>query len=128
MKWVGRILLIVVGVAMLVIAVPAIKGAVEAMNTLGWNDVVSSSEKMGYIGTIVAQGVNAGFAITALVCALVGRRSSKLAFAAVIMMIAPIYTLVIGVQNHMIQTWQSAFLFVEEFALPIGYFIGMLLV
>ena len=40
MKWVGRILLIVVGVAMLVIAILAIKGAVEAMNALGWNDVV----------------------------------------------------------------------------------------
>lgn len=128
MKWVGRILLIVVGVILLVFAIPSIKTAVDAMNALGWDDIGSYPEKMGYLGTIIAQGVNCAFGVIALACAFVGKRSFALAFAAIIMMIVPVYTLVVGIQNETIRTWQSILLYVEEFALPIVYFIGMLLV
>ena len=49
-------------------------------------------------------------------------------FIAIIMIISPIYTLVVGIQNGTINGWQPILQYVGQFALPLLYFIGFLLI
>ena len=128
MKTIGRIFLAVVGVLLIAFSIPSIISAVDSLNAAGWADISSYPDKIQYLGTIIGQGINALFGLIAVIGALVGKKSWGLALCAIIMIISPIYTLVVGIKNGTMYDWKAILSYVEAFALPIAYFIGFLLV
>lgn len=128
MKLIGRIILIGVGIALLVMAVPVIMGQIPTLQ----QPVADINEffqlKMPAIMTVVGQGINVFAAVIAIVAALLGKKSFWLAVIAIIMIISPVYTLIVGIQNGTINGWQPILQYVGQFALPLLYFIGFLLI
>ena len=129
LKVIGRIMLAVAGIILLVAAVPVIMGSVNYLNTNGawWN--FGDEVARNHMFTVLAQGVNALGGVLALVACLMGKKSLLLALYAVIMMIHPVYVVVTGVQGGTITwDWNQILLLVEEFGVPLLYFIGFVLV
>ena len=128
-KIIGRILLAIAGVILLAVAIPQIIGAVNYLNanSAWWNfsDQLATSN----MWVVLGQGLNALGGVIALLACLIGRRSVLLALYAIVMMIHPVYTVVTGVQNGTITgEWSQIWLLIEQFAVPLLYFFGCLLV
>ena len=127
MKIVGRILLIGVGIALIVLAIPLFR---EALATWNGDASIESwvTSKPSALGAMIGQAFNMLCGLIAIIGGLMGKKSFKLALIAVIMMIFPIYTLVTSIQAGQINGVQPVLAYVGQFALPILYFIGFLLV
>ena len=128
MKKVGRVLLIVVGIIMLVEAVPVIIDSVKQLSTMGWEEFFQNPSKLSIFATIIGQGINALFGLTALIAGIVKRKSMGLALCAIIMMIAPTVTVVTAIQGGRALDVNFWLVTTSGYVLPILYFIGFLLV
>lgn len=128
MKTIGRIILIVVGALLLIFSIPLIINAVNALNASGWTDLTAYPDKMQQLMIIIAQGVNALFGLVALIAALRGKRSFLLLLSAILLLITPVSSLIYGIQNNTLNDAHSILVYIEEFGLPIAYFVGLLLV
>lgn len=127
MKVVGRIILIVVGIIMLVAAVPIIIESVKQLSTMGWQEFFQDPSKLSIFATIIGQGINAMFGLTALIAGIIGKKSFRLALCAIIMMIAPTVTVVTAVQAGRALDFNFWLLTVSSYLLPLLYFVGFLL-
>lgn len=128
MKTIGRIILVVVGALLLAFSIPLIINSVNSLNASGWTDLTTYPDKMQLLMVIIAQGINALFGVVALVAALRGKRTFLLLLSTIILLITPVTSLVYGIQHGTMGDVKSILLYVEEFALPIAYFVGLLLV
>ena len=129
-KIIGRILLIVAGIWLLAQAIPIMIPAINNLNSTNswWNfgDVTARDNMV----TVLGQGINALGGVIALLAALIGKKSMLLGLYAILMMVAPVYTVVTGVQHGTItgNDWNKIWMLVGQFACPIIYFVGFLLV
>ena len=128
MKLIGRIILIAVGIALLAMSIPIIMGAVPTLQQQTSGITEWLQVKLPAVITIAGQGINVIAAILAIVAALLGKKSFWLAVFAIVMVISPIYTLVVGIQNGTINGWEPILQYIGQFGLPLLYFIGFLLV
>ena len=129
MRLIGRIVLLVVGVILLAMSIPVIIESVNALQAMGisWDNAFAP-ERFALLGRIVGQGVDALFGVVALLGALFGRKSLKLALCAIIMMIAPVSTLIADINAGTTFDFPLIGVYLGQFALPIAYAIGFLLV
>ena len=124
-KIIGRILLFGAGAAMIVFAVLAIKDAVGILNTVTGQDALW--KRIASIVSIVGSVINILVGLTAVFGAIRGKRSLKLAFFAIIMLIVPAFVLIGGILNGTMTNSDQWWKFAVDFALPILYFIGFLI-
>ena len=129
MRTIGRIILLVVGIVMLAMSIPVIMESVKALQEMGitWENAFAS-ERFALVGRIVGQGVDALFGIVALLGAIFGRKSIKLALCAIIMMIAPVSTLIADINAGTTFDFPLIGTYIGQFALPLAYALGFLLV
>ena len=128
-KIIGRLMLLAAGIILLSVAIPQVMGAVNYLNTNNawWN--FANEVARNNMVTVLGQGLNGLGGVIALIACLIGRKSVLLALYAIVMMISPVYTVVTGVQGGSITfDWQQILLLVEQFGVPILYFLGFLLV
>ena len=128
MKLIGRILLIIAGVALIVIAVPQIINAVNTLNANGWGSIFGNSASLTQLFVLIGSGINVLFGIRALFAAVRGRKSLGLAFTAILLMIPPVATVVFAAMNGTALTWDYYLSVIPGFAIPIVYFLGFLLI
>ena len=128
MRLIGRILLIIAGVALLAIAIPQIINSVNALNAAGWGSIFSNSASLTSFFVLIGSAINVLFGIRALFGALRGRKSFGLALTAIILMIPPIATIVLANMGGQAMTWEFYLSVISGFAIPIIYFFGFLLV
>ena len=128
MRLIGRILLIIAGVALLAIAIPQIINSVNALNAAGWGSIFSNSASLTSFFVLTGSAINVLFGIRALFGALRGRKSFGLALTAIILMIPPIATIVLANMGGQAMTWEFYLSVISGFAIPIIYFFGFLLV
>ena len=128
MRLIGRILLIIAGVALLAIAVPQIINSVNALTAAGWGNIFSNSASLTQFFVLIGSAINVLFGIRALFGALRGRKSFGLALTTIILMIPPIATIVLANMGGQAMTWEFYLSVISGFAIPIIYFFGFLLV
>ena len=129
MKTIGRIILVIVGAIMLVVSVPVIIVTANQLSESGvWWDPTTLPQKWTLLVRIVGQGLNALAGLTALWGAIRGKKSFRLALFAIILLIPPIMSLIGDSNSGYDIDWTLWLLYGGSFALPIGYFIGFLLV
>ena len=124
MKPLGRLICICVGVFMIFFGVMAIKENVELLAISGWEDILNVPDKLQRLITILGQGLNCLVGLFAIIAGLRGKRSIKLVLVAILMMVMPVYNTYLFIQQGGTDFWPL----VQEYAVPIFYFIGMLLV
>ena len=128
--FVGRIMLLAAAVLIFVNCVPVIIQSVEYFQGINWSfaDILTDSVKQFNLGNLVGQGLNALLGLIAVIAALIGRKSFILALCAIGVAIAPIYTLVTGIQAGIVFDGPRIWSFVCQFSIPVLYFFGFLLV
>ena len=130
MKVVGRIILIVVGALLIAYAIPSIIDSVKALQALGgtvdWTNW--ASEGVRIIVALVGHGLQALAGLFAVIAAIVGKKSFGLLIAAIVMMISPTYQVVTGIQSGALTNAMEVLKIAAQYALPIAYFVGFLLV
>jgi hypothetical protein len=124
MKLIGRLLCLGVGIFMIFFGVVAIRDNAALLSASGWEDIFAIPEKLQYLTTIAGQGLNCLVCLIAIFAAIRGKRSIKLILIAFIMMIMPAYNTYLYIQAGGTNFWPL----VEQYAVPILYFIGMVLV
>lgn len=126
MRWLGRGILLVVGIALIAAALPIVVSNINEMNGYGWG-LQSILDHMPIVTSLLTQIVNISFGLTAIFAFIRGRASFKL-FITSLVMIAPVvwhvYTLI---NADTTWEWQLIVQIALEFALPIAYFIGMMI-
>ncbi|MBO5529385.1 MAG: hypothetical protein J6A47_08795 [Bacilli bacterium] len=127
MKIIGRIILLVVGVLILVTAVPTIINTYQALSASGWQNLFNA-EGISLLGRFLGQCVNALFGIIALWGCISGHKSLKLALCAIILLISPITTIVADVNSGVTFDFQRILYYISSFGLPFAYAFGFLLV
>lgn len=127
MKILGRIILLIVGGCMIGFAIPTIIANVnnlQAASAEWWN----ISKNWSYLWPIVSAGLNCLGGLIAIFGAIRGKKSLRLAIVAAILLVFPIVTLVTDINNGTTIDMARVWYYVSSFALPVGYFIGFLLV
>lgn len=128
MKKVGRVLLLIVGIVMLAMAIPSIINLWQQFQTAGdWSNPFTWGEKWPIVPKLVGQALTALAGVLALGGALVGKKSHLLAMAAIILVIPPIISLVGDINSGAFVDWTMTFWYIGTFILPVGYFVGFLL-
>lgn len=126
MRTLGRIILLGVGIALLVINIPAI---IQQVNSVDWSTFDQLAEKAAIIGNLISRGVSCFIALIALVCALIGKATFTLGLIAIIEIGLVIWAVVAGFQNGTITwDWKSILDTILAFILPILYFLGTLFI
>lgn len=128
MRTLGRIILLVVGVALIALAVPNIYSAVQALNETGWNDFASYPDKMQHLGVIIVQGFNAIIGFTAVFACFSGRASFWLTVFSIIMIGGVIWNFYNAYKAGTLGDVNVILQLASGFALPILYFIGSLFI
>ena len=128
MKIIGRILLIAAAVLLAIGAVPGFISAIQHFNEVGWLQVINGEENIALFVAFLGHAVNLLFALIAVLAALVGKKSFALALTAIILMIAPVMTIVGWVQSGTAFEWDMVLRIVTGFTAPILYFLGFLFV
>ena len=126
LRAIGRILLLVVGIALIAFAVPTLIEDYKLVSTNGldFNYILSHPE---LLSSLLSQLVNLSFGVTAVFAALTGKSSIKLAFASIIMIAGVIWFYYSANQAGTLGDWKNILQTALGFALPIGYFIGTLI-
>ena len=128
MKILGRIFLIAAGILLAVVAVPAIIDTVNFFNQAGWGQVVANQENIARFGAFLGHCVNAFLALLAFIRALIGRKSFLLALTAIILIIAPVSTVIGWVNSGTVIDPGMVFSLIGSFTAPILYFLGFLFI
>lgn len=128
MKIIGRILLIAAAVLLAIGAVPGFISTIQHFNEVGWLQVINGEENIALFVAFLGHAVNLLFALIAVLAALVGKKSFALALTAIILMIAPVMTIVGWVQSGTAFEWDMVLRIVTGFTAPILYFLGFLFV
>lgn len=128
MRLIGRILLLIAGIALLATAIPQMTNAINSLNAAGWGSLFGNATSWSYFFVMVGSGFNILFGVIALLGALRGRKSIGLAFTALILMISPVATVINAVNGGQAMTWDFYLSVITGFGIPIVYFLGFLLV
>lgn len=128
MKLVGRILLIAAAVLLAIGAVPGFIDTIKYFNEVGWLQVINGEENIARFVSFLGHAVNILFAVIALLAALVGKKSFLLALTALILMVAPVMTIVGWVQAGQAFEFDMVLRIITGFTAPVLYFVGFLLI
>ncbi|MBP5216700.1 MAG: hypothetical protein J6038_02565 [Bacilli bacterium] len=128
MKLIGRILLIAAAVLLAIGAVPGFIDTIKYFNEVGWVQLINGEENISRFVSFLGHAVNLLFAVIALLAALVGKKSFLLALTAIILMIAPVMTIVGWVQAGLAFEWDMVLRIITGFTAPVLYFLGFLFV
>lgn len=128
MRTIGRIILLIVAIAILSTAIPGLISDIQNLNRLGWDNLFLDAEKNAYFWRMMGHGLNCFTGLIAFLGFLRGRKSVLLALIAVIMLIAPVTTMMMFINGGVAITGLLLWGYVVDFALPIFFFLGFLLV
>lgn len=128
MKNLGRIFLLIVGVALIATSLPSIITGFKSINAIGWGSQEAITQSLSIIFSLTGSFVNIFCALIALICALVGKATFLLGLIALIMIGLTITNVILVVQSGAVVEWYQYVLIGLDFILPILYFLGTLFV
>lgn len=128
MKTLGRIILLIVGGCLIGLAVPNIIDAVKVLNAAHWNLIVADSNVWSNFATLVVQGFSALFGLVAVVAFIRGKGSFWLFIFSLVMIAGVVWYFVMAYKAGTLGDWKNILKIASGFILPIGYFVGNILV
>lgn len=127
MKFIGRLILLIVGIASIAFSIYFIVNAWNALNASGWADIGAYPEKLANLFEIILNAITVLFGISAIFCALRGKMSIKWIIFSLIVIGFAIYYVIAYNINVNFQDPSFVTMVITSFALPIGYILGCIL-
>lgn len=128
MRTFGRILCLVVAVALVALGVPNFIDALNGLNASGWNDIAAYPEKLAYLSAFITAIGYFLLALSALLTASTGHAGFFKILVALIALGVVTWNIYNQVKTGAVQGFLPIMNSIFSFALPIGYAVGVIFV
>ena len=120
----GRIILLVVGIILIIFAIPSIISTCKEINERGWNDFASIIEKGEILVKLILNGIYIPFGLYAIIASVRGKISIKLIVFAVVCLAAIVFYFITAIQARAFNNIWSIITFFTGVLLCGGYITG----